>query len=252
MLGAMLGVTLVVTLKLPYPLAALGVAVLVGLLFLAFQIGIIEPLRRRRASLTSMVMATLALSIFLEGAAELVWGPLELPAPSPVGNQPIDISGVGFVPHDLLVLAITLVSFAVLQVLFSRTLTGKSLLATGYEPEAARLVGISPLRMVALSFALGGGFAALAGLVISPITFAAPWMGLPLAVKGFAAAMVGGLGSVPGALVGGIAVGLLETFAAFYVSSAYSDAFVFLLLMIVLFTRPTGLLGSPMVTGEHF
>jgi branched-chain amino acid transport system permease protein len=137
-------------------------------------------------------------------------------------------------------------------IFFRRTLIGKALLATGYEPEAARLVGINPVAMVALTCFLGGGFAALGGLIVSPITFAAPWMGLSLAVKGFAASMLGGLGSVTGALVGGLIVGLLETFGAAYVSSAYSDAFIFLSLMLVLFFRPSGLLGSPFVTGEHF
>lgn len=251
MLGAMIGVTLVAGLKLPYPIAALLVAATVGVFFLLFQGAIIAPLIRRRATLTSMVMATLALSIFLQAAAQLIWGRLELRAPSPLGDQTIRLGGLAIVPHYILVLAVALGSFVVLRLLFDRTLIGKALLATGYEGEAARLVGINPQRMVMLSFVLGGGFAALGGLVMSPITFAAPWMGLPLAMKGFASAMVGGLGSVPGAFLGGMAVGLIETYSAAYVSSAYSDAFAFLLLMLVLFTRPAGMLGSTMVTGEH-
>jgi branched-chain amino acid transport system permease protein len=252
MLGAMVGVTLGGVLNLPFPIVAAGAVVSVGLMFLAFEIGMLRPLVKRNATLTSMVMATLALSMFLQGAAELVWGRLEHAVASPVSTTPLRAGTIVIVPHYLLVIGATAVAFVAMFVFFRRTLLGKALLATGYEPEAARLVGINPTAMVALTCFLGGGFAALGGLIVSPITFAAPWMGLSLAVKGFAASMLGGLGSVTGALVGGLIVGLLETFGAGYVSSAYADAFIFLSLMLVLFFRPSGLLGSPFVTGEHF
>jgi branched-chain amino acid transport system permease protein len=252
MLGAMIGVTLAGGMNLPFPLVALAAVAGVGALFLVFEIGVLRSLVRRKATLTSMVMATLALSLFLQGAAEIIWGRLEHPVPSPVRSEPYHIGGVVIVPHYLVVIGVTVLAFAVMYYFFRRTLLGKALLATGYEPEAARLVGINPTFMVTLTFFLGGGFAALAGLVVSPITFAAPWMGLSLAVKGFAASMIGGLGSVAGALIGGLIVGLLETFGSGYVSSAYADVFIFLSLMLVLFFLPSGLLGSPLVTGEHF
>ena len=252
MLGAMAGVTLGGTLHLPYVLVALGAAALAGGVFLIFQLTILRQLLRSRATLTSMVMATLALSIFLQGAAELLWGPLEQAVPSPVGATPLHVGGVVIAPHGLFVIALTAVAFAAMHLFFRGSLLGKALLATGYEPEAARLVGIDPARMVALAFVLGGGFAALAGLAVGPLIFAAPWMGLSLAVNGFAASMIGGLGSVPGALLGGLLVGALHSFGAGYVSSAYADTFVFLALMLALFVRPSGLLGSPLVSGEHF
>jgi branched-chain amino acid transport system permease protein len=252
MLGAMLGVTLGGTWHLPYMVVALGTAALTGLFFLAFQLSVLRELTRRRATLTSMVMATLALSIFLQGAAQLIWGQLEQPVPSPVSAQPLHLGGVVIMPHGLFVIALTAASFLAMHLFFRRSLIGKALQATGFEPEAARMVGIDPARMVGLTFLLGGGFAALAGLIVGPITFAAPWMGLSLAVNGFAASMIGGLGSTAGALIGGLLVGALHTFGAGYVSSAYADTFVFLALMLVLFCRPSGLLGSPLVTGEHF
>lgn len=252
MLGAMMGVTLLGGLHLPFLVAVVVAMAAVGLLFLAFEVGVLRPLARTNATLTSLVMATLALSIFLQGGAELVWGRLEQPVPSPAGTEPFRVGSLVIVPHYLVVIAVATIAFAAMTVFFRRTLVGKALLATGYEPEAARLVGINPTAMVTLTCFAGGGFAALGGLVVSPITFAAPWMGLSLAVKGFAAGMIGGLGSVTGALIGGLLVGLLETFGAGYVSSAYSDALIFVVLMLVLFLRPSGLLGSPLVTGEHF
>jgi branched-chain amino acid transport system permease protein len=252
MLGAMMGVTLGGTLHLPYILVAIGAAAVVGLVFLAFQLSVLRELARRRATLTSMVMATLALSIFLQGVAQLIWGQLELPVPSPVSSTALHLGGVVIVPHNLFVIAVAACAFLAMQAFFSRSLLGKALLATGFEPEAARLVGIDPARIVALTFLIGGGFAAIAGLIVGPITFAAPWMGMGLAVDGFAAAMIGGLGSTTGALIGGLLVGALQTFGSAYVSSAYSDTFVFVALMLVLFCRPAGLLGSVLVTGEHF
>jgi branched-chain amino acid transport system permease protein len=252
MLGAMVGVTLGGELHLPFPLVVVGAMAAVGLMFLAFEITILRPLAKRNATLTSMVMATLALSMFLSGAAELIWGRLEHAVASPLGSTPYRAGSVVIVPHYIVVVGVAALAFIAMFLFFRRTLLGKALLATGYEPEAARLVGINPAAMVALTCFLGGGFAALGGLIVSPITFAAPWMGLSLAVKGFAASMIGGLGSITGALAGGLLVGMLETFGAAYVSSAYSDAFIFLSLMLVLFIRPSGLLGSPFVTGEHF
>jgi branched-chain amino acid transport system permease protein len=252
MLGAMAGVTLGGSWHLPYVLVALGAMSLAAMIFLAFQLTVLRELARRRATLTSMVMATLALSIFLQGAAQLVWGQLEQAVPSPLPAQPLHMAGVIIVPHDLFVIAVAALAFVLMQGFFQRSLLGKALLATGYEPEAARLVGIDPARMVGLTFLLGGAFAALAGLIVGPITFAAPWMGLSLAVNGFAASMIGGLGSTTGALVGGLLIGLLHNFGAAYISSAYADTLVFLALMLVLFARPSGLLGSPLITGEHF
>lgn len=252
MLGAMMAVTLGGTLHLPFLLVAIGGAVAVGALFLGFNVAVLRPLMRRNATLTSMVMATLALSMFLQGGAELIWGRLEHRVDSPVGSTALHVGSVVIVPHYLVVIAMSAVAFGTMYVFFKRTLLGKALLATGYEPEAARLVGINPAYVVALTCFLGGGFAALGGLIISPITFAAPWMGLSIAVKGFAASMLGGLGSIQGALIGGIIVGLLETYGAAYISSAYSDALIFVALMMTLFFWPSGLLGSPFVTGEHF
>lgn len=252
MLGAMAGVTLLGVMHLPFILGAVIAMAAVGLLFLVFEMGILRPLARTNATLTSLVMATLALSIFLQGAAELVWGRLEQPVPSPAGSTPLRVGALVIVPHYLVVIAVAAIAFGAMLFFFRRTLLGKALLATGYEPEAARLVGINPTAMVSLTCFAGGGFAALAGMVVSPITFAAPWMGLSLAVKGFAASMIGGLGSVAGALLGGLLVGLLEAFGARYISSAYSDALIFLALMLGLFVRPSGLLGSPLVTGDHF
>ncbi|HZA01803.1 MAG TPA: branched-chain amino acid ABC transporter permease, partial [Hyphomicrobiaceae bacterium] len=124
-----------------------------------------------------------------------------------------------------------------------RTLTGKAMIATAANELAARLVGIDTRAIVALSFAISAAIGAVAGILITPITLTSYDVGTVLALKGFAAAMLGGIGSAVGAVIGGLLLGLFEAFAAGYVSSQYKDAVAFLIILIVLFAMPRGLFG---------
>ena len=128
-----------------------------------------------------------------------------------------------------------------------RTLLGKAIVATAANQLAARLVGINPRRIVGLSFAISAAIGAVAGILIAPITLTSYDVGTLLALKGFAAAMLGGMGSALGAVVGGLLLGLLEAFAAGYLSSQYKDAVAFLVILIVLFAMPRGLFGRASV-----
>ena len=127
---------------------------------------------------------------------------------------------------------------------FRRTVLGKAMLATSYNPLAAQLVGIDIKKVLFASFGLAAGLGALAGVLIAPITFTSHEVGIMLGLKGFAAAILGGLGSFPGAIVGGLVLGLLESLGAGYVSSAYKDVLAFVLILVVLFFRPDGILGA--------
>jgi branched-chain amino acid transport system permease protein len=124
-----------------------------------------------------------------------------------------------------------------------RTLIGKAMVATAANELAARLVGIDTRRVVGLSFGISAAIGAVAGILITPITLTSYDVGTLLALKGFAAAMLGGIGSAVGAVVGGLLLGLLEAFAAGYVSSQYKDAVAFLVILIVLLAMPRGLFG---------
>jgi branched-chain amino acid transport system permease protein len=126
----------------------------------------------------------------------------------------------------------------------NRTLMGKAVTATAANRLAARLVGIDTSKVIAMSFALSAAIGAVAGILITPITLTSYDAGTLLALKGFAAAMLGGMGSPIGAIVGGLAVGLLEAFAAGYISSTYKDAVAFIVILLVLFVVPNGLFGS--------
>jgi len=147
-------------------------------------------------------------------------------------------------PQSLWVLGVTLAIVLALSWFFGRTLLGKAMLATSNQRVAAQLVGINVRRMLLVSFGLSAALGAIAGILITPITLTSWDVGIMLGLKGFAAAVLGGLGSGPGAVLGGLVLGIAETLSAGYLSSAYKDVIAFVLMLAVLFFRPTGILGS--------
>lgn len=241
MIGGMTGVSLTgsgLPLWAAAPLAVLA-ATLVGL---ALQKLAVE--RARSASVVTLVIITIGASILLRGLASLVWdkGIHALPAFS--GDKPIMIGGATILPQSLWVIGVTAASVAALWWFFNRTLTGKAMLAVSHNRLAAQLVGISVRRVLLLSFGLSAALGALAGILIAPITFTSWDAGVMLGLKGFAAAVLGGLGSGPGAVAGGLALGMIESLAAGYLSSAYKDAIAFVIILAVLVFMPSGLLGQ--------
>lgn len=241
MIGGMSAVSLVAT-GVPLPLAIGGavlVAAAVALLLEKLAIG-----RARRADVATLIIITIGASIFLRGLAQLVWDKKIHPLPAFSGDSPIAIFGATIVPQSLWVLGAMALIVALLSWFFGRTLAGKAMLATSHNRLAAQLVGIDVGKVLFASFGLAGALGAIAGVLIAPITFTSYDVGIMLGLKGFAAAMLGGLGSFPGAVLGGLTLGLLESLSAGYVSSAYKDVVAFLVLLVVLFVRPRGILGA--------
>ena len=163
--------------------------------------------------------------------------------PSISGDTPIRIMGATILPQSLWVILGAVLVFIGLWLFFTRTLLGRAVLATSNNRLAAQLVGINTNFVMTLSFALSAGIGALAGVLISPITMTSYDVGLALALKGFAAAMLGGMGDPKGALVGGLLLGLMEALTAGYLSSQYKDAAAFIIILAVLFFLPQGLFG---------
>lgn len=241
MLGAMLAVTLQ-QYNLPLPVIMLVAVTVMALAGMLMQRLAIRP--ARNASLVTFIIITIGISIALRGAALLIWGtnPYTLPAFS---SQPgLVWLGAHIQVQSLWILAITLLAFAALFYFFELTYPGKAVKACVINPNAAQLMGINPQSMSLLAFAIAGGMGALAGVVITPVTLASYDMGLMFGLKGFVAAVLGGLTSVPGALIGGVLLGILESLGAGYISSGYKDALAFLILVLILFVRPDGLLGK--------
>ena len=240
MIGGMASVAFVDS-GLPLALSivcSVGLAALVGLLLAKLAV---EP--ARGAPVVTLIIITIGASIFLRGLASLVWDKKLHTLPAFSGDAPIALGNATLLPQTLWVLGTTLVTVAALWAFFNRTLTGKAILAVSHNRLAAQLMGINVRRVLLVSFGLSAALGALAGALIAPISFTAWDIGVMLGLKGFAAAILGGLGSGPGAIIGGLALGLIEALGAGYLSSAYKDAFAFVIILAALVFLPNGLAG---------
>jgi len=205
----------------------------------------IEPVRG--GSVVTLIIITIGASIFFRGLAQIVFDKQLHSLPPFTGDTPIEILGATILPQSLWVLAGGIAIFIGLYLFFNGALIGKAVLATSNNRLAAKLVGINTDFIMILSFGLSAGIGAIAGVLVTPITLTSYDVGLMLALKGFAAAMLGGIGNPFGALVGGLIIGLLEAYSAGWISSDYKDAAAFITIFLVLFIMPNGLFGKKTV-----
>ena len=241
MLGAMCAIS-IYHLVPSLPLAFAGGVIIVSLVGLVFERLALRPVGE--ASPLTLIIITVGAGVFLKGVAMLLWGKESYTLPPFSGEAPLHLGPATLLPQNLWVLGLTLVLVLALEAFFRLTLMGKAMRACAYNLRAARLVGIAASRMVQLSFALSALLGAGAGILIAPLTLGVYDMGTMLGLKGFAAAIIGGLGSLLGGVLGGLLLGLAESFTSGLISSGYRDAVAFLLLLVVLFLRPRGLLGG--------
>jgi branched-chain amino acid transport system permease protein len=219
-------------------LLAIVVAVAVGLLLHRLAI---EP--ARDASAVTLIIITIGASILLRGVAGVGFDKNFHSLPPFLGAEPWLVGGAAILPQGVIVLSGAGIIVLLLWLFMNRTLYGKAMLATAANRVAARLVGIDTSRVVMLSFAVSAAIGAVGGILVTPIVLTSYDVGTLLALKGFAAAMLGGIGNPVGAIAGGLLVGLLEAFGAGYLSSSYKDAIAFLVILAVLFAMPQGLFG---------
>ncbi len=240
MLGAMSAVFFV-SVGMPMPVAMLLAIIITIFIGLALVKLAIEP--ARNASIVTLIIITIGASIFLRGAAQVLWG-RNFHSLAPIsGNDPIMIGGAAVLPQSLWILGSAMLIVMALRYFFDRTLIGKAIVASAHNPLAARLAGINARFVLLLSFGLSAMLGAVAGFLIAPISLAYPSVGIMLGLKGFCAAVLGGLGNPMGAVLGGLIVGISEAMTAGYISSAYKDAVAFIIILGVLFFRPSGLFG---------
>jgi branched-chain amino acid transport system permease protein len=244
MIGGMSAVSLV-ALGLPLwaavPLAIVA-AVVVGLL--VQRLALERAQAGGQADVVTLIIITIGVALFLRGLAQLVWDKRIHSLPAFSGSEPLALGGATVLPQSLWVLVGAALAVLALGWFFNRTLAGKAMRATAINPLAARLMGISTRSVMRVSFALAAALGALGGVLTAPITFTSYDVGVMLGLKGFAAAMLGGLGSFGGAVIGGLLLGLIEALAAGFVSSAYKDAIAFVVILAVLFFMPGGLVGA--------
>jgi branched-chain amino acid transport system permease protein len=224
----------------------LVIAVVAGLAAVLERVAV-HPLRRAPA--LAVLILTIGASIAIRGLALILWGTDPLPLASFSSGPPLRLFGATMVRQGLWVIGVAVVVFALLWCFFTRTYAGSAVRACAVNARGARLMGIRVDRMFLLAFALSGALGAVAGAVIAPITYATYDMGLMLGLKGFVAAVFGGLVSPPGAIVGGFLLGLLESFSAGLLSSGYKDAVAFVVLIALLLVQAAGWL--PRRVGEE-
>ena len=221
-------------------IAAIPLAVLIAALVgLAMERSMIYPVRN--SSFVTLIIITIAASILLRGLGLLIWGTYPLSLPTFSANKPILIGNAVITTQSLWVLGTLFVLLAVLYYFFEKTVMGTALRASMINPKAAGLMGINTSNMSALAFTLSAAVAAMAGIVMTPITGAIYDMGLFLGLKGFMAMVMGGMRNVVGAVIAGFFIGVLEAFATGYLSSSFSEAIAFAILLLMLFISPSGL-----------
>ena len=242
MIGAMSVVWLYNGLHFPLPIAFVLALVIVAAVGIILERG---PLRHsRNRDILTLVMITIGASISLRGASMMLWGKSAHILPALGGDSPFIFLNAAILPQSLWILAFSILVLGSLYCFFHMTLLGKAMRAVSDNQLGAALIGISAKKLTGLAFAMSGALGALAGILVTPITSMSYDGGLMLGLKGFSAAILGGYGSVPGAVVGGLLLGVMESLGAGLISSAYKDAIAFLLLLAILFIRPAGLFGK--------
>ena len=240
MIGAYLASTFYISSKLPF-----AVSIVVSMVVTA-AIGIIiervlRPLENKDFDL--MLIGTIGFGIVLEALAIMIWGATGQAVPSPVPAAPIILAGIRIRTYDLLVLAVAAAATLLLIFFLQRSKRGTAMQAVAMDHEAATAVGINVGRSNAIAFMLGASLAALAGGLVGPLLYVSPAMGGSLGIKGFAAAILGGFGSIPGAILGGVGIGLLDSYAAGHFQG-YSELVTFLVFTVIIMVRPNGIFGE--------
>lgn len=241
MLGGMVMFSLV-NMGIPYLVAfILTIAVVMGIGWL-LEWAVIR--KAKGADPLSLIILTIGTAIFIRGIAGMIWGKDSVKVAPFSSDQPINVFGASVTPQSVWVMVFMVLTVGILYFLIEKTMAGKAFRACSVNSEAARLMAISPWKMSSISFAMSAALGALAGLVIAPILFPSYDMGIMLGIKGFSASILGGLGSAPGAVIGGLLLGIIESLGAGYISSGMKDAIAFGVVLMLLLIRPYGLLGE--------
>ncbi len=242
MVPAFVAVWVMTALKLPFPLVYLIILIFMGVFGIIFQRLAYYPLRNR--TFLPVIISTIGVSIFLKNAAQLVFGAEPLLMARPTSADVLNLAGVFIDPQHVVIIVVTLITLVFQYVFFEKTSLGKKMQATAQDKEMARLLGVRVSKMIVITFVYSSILGGVAGILIGPIFYVSKEMGAMLGLKAFCSTIVGGFGSVPGAILGGLFLGVIEVISAYYISSAYRDAFAFIILILVLLFRPQGFFGE--------
>jgi len=243
MVSTFMAHTFLVRLGFSYILAACGAIIFAFLFGMAVERIFLRPIQG--GPLISLMIMTLGLFMVMNGAAGWVWGFDPVSFPRAVSGRPIWIGDLIITRDSILVLAVTIAMALALYLVLRFTMAGIAIRATSQNSRAARLMGVPVPKVYALTWGISAVLGAVAGILIAPTTFLSPSMMAEVQIKAFTAAVLGGFSSLPGAVVGGLLLGVLENLVAGYISTELKSTFAFALIVAVLFVRPSGLLGTP-------
>jgi branched-chain amino acid transport system permease protein len=243
MLGAMFGLTAVSIVPLPFVVILLIGMMFASLAAVLLELVIYRTLRARRVPLMNIIISTIGVSILLQNCSMLIWGSDAIAYPKLFQASAYHIGPAHFAPQLVWVVVLGITLMLLLQAFLKFTRTGIALQAAAQDPEAAQLMGINLTRSTAITFGIAGAMAGGAGVLLGSMFFASFNMGFLPGIKAFVAATLGGLGSIGGAMLGGVVFGLIETFSAQWISSGYRDAIGMVLLILILLALPQGLVG---------
>ncbi len=247
MLGALVGLSLVGNIH-GGPYLNYWLMIPVVIVFGAMQGVFVEWIGVRPAikikSEFGWIMSTIALAIIFKNVAENIWGKDDLPFPSPLSAAPFKLLGANVQPMQVVVVLGALAMMLAVEVFNRKSIYGKAVVATSNDRDAAGLMGINTSMVITFSYALSSATAALAGVLVAPLTLTGATMGTALGLKAFAVAIIGGLTSGMGVIVGGLILGIAETTTGFYISTGYKEVPGLVLLLLVLAIKPAGLFGK--------
>ena len=244
MVAAFVMATMLAQAHLPYWLAIIIAVIIMGIVGYLFQLGVYVPFQNRQKSVLPVMISTLGAGILMQNVVLGIYGPYPQLVQPLFSKETVNVSGVILNTQYLVILAVTIVLFTFQYFLFEKTMLGKKMRAVAQDKDMSKMLGISISFIIAVTFIYSAILAGIAGILIAPIYMATTTMGIIIALKAFAASIIGGFSSVQGAIIGGISIGVIETFAATYISGAYKDAFAFLILILFLFIRPQGIFGE--------
>ena len=243
-LGAFLGLTFYGTMHLPYWLSLLLTIAIAFAFGMLLEKGVIRRLLGKNVLAIYVVLATIAIANILQSAIQLQWGGNTLSFPSVFNVMSVKVLGVNIQPERLLSMGIAFVIMLILHFFMSKTRLGTSMRAAAMNPMAAKACGIDTSLTTGITWGLSAGLAAVAGILIGPILGVASTLGAQIGRKGFAGAVIGGYGNMYGAMLGGMILGITETLAAGYISSDYKNIIAYLILIVFLFAKPTGIFNE--------
>ena len=243
-LGAYLGLTFYAFMGIPFAVSLFLTIVVAFIFGVLMEKGIIRTLTRKGVGVAYIVLATIAISYIIQNGVNLVWGNIPFNFPSVFSVSTVRLANVNVQPEVLVAVGVSLSLMVALHFFMTKTRVGTSMRAAAMDAKAAEACGIDTSLSTGITWGISAGIAAVGGMLIGPMYGVFSLLGATLGRKGFAGAVIGGFGNMYGAMVGGIALGLLENFVAGYISSQSRDLVAYMLLLVFLFLKPTGIFNE--------